>query len=93
MIVAMAIASAVAVILASIWLSDRVVRWTMPRVKSPDLIAIAEKRRILERQRASWMVTCKDRSLPAYMTDTASTRVLDIDQDLLRLADEERKIR
>lgn len=88
MIVETVIVSCTAIVLGAMWLADR----TLKRVDNPianKKASIAERQRILERQRNEWMTTANDHSEARSNQVYASDQVRKIDKMLLNLAEEE----
>jgi hypothetical protein len=84
-----ALASATCIVVASLWFSDRVLKRERERgVGSPKVFA--EKRRLLERDRAEWSVALASNSTATQAQQVTATRRLDeIDKVLMAIADEE----
>lgn len=76
---------------AVLWKSFSFAKWIIereePQAEASRPAAFAEKRRILERQREWWKSACKGDG--SDNSKFATNKVLDIDSDLLKLADEE----
>lgn len=76
------------------WMSLRYAERTDPTKRAAKERSIAEKRRVLERQRKNWWDTLQIASekKDEETRKAASTRVIQIDQELLKLAEEEKEL-